>query len=319
MLRYLGFALIVFMALGLAAGIAVVLLRSMPERQAMRLTVFDGVAAVGGDAPRLRAMFEDADTGKPILFTRLVVRFSHGWTDHTWSSSGGLSVSLGPTGLSAGPHDYTVGLSEMDLRLDVCSHGTVWVFPADTPVVWFDAAAICPMGEGAAATQLGEGGGMPTPLLRGHALDKGEIMPSERRAGHATRENQDSPLREVVDAVKTLAAGRQAVYLIDAEAAGYASVRQRLAGLRMPPGPAYWVRPGDEPARLQGLKQVWPGVEGAVVSAPAIAAAVERLRVRTSGVPRAGGPEPRAAVVGAWSDAVQRLSVVAAATATKEK
>ena len=56
-----------------------------------------------------------------------------------------------------------------------------------------------------------------------------------------------------------------------------------------------------------------------MVSAPAIAAAVERLRVRTSGVPRAGGPEPRAVVVGAWSDAVERLSVVAAATATKEK
>jgi hypothetical protein len=282
-LRYLGFALIVLMALGLTAGIAVVLLRSLPERQAMRLTVFDGVAAVGGDAPRLRAMLEDADTGKPILFTRLVVRFSHGWTEHTWSSSGGLSVSPGPTGLSADPHDYTVGLSEMDFRLDVYSHGTVWVFPADTPVVWFDAAAICPMGEGAAAA--------PPPAVLG----------------------------DVADAVKTLAAGRQAVYLIDAEAAGYASVRQRLAGLRMPPGPAYWVRPGDEPARLQGLKQVWPDVEGAVVSAPAIAAAVERLRVRTSGVPRAGGPEPRAAVVGAWSDAVQRLSVPRGTGATKEK
>jgi hypothetical protein len=282
-LRYLGFALIVLMALGLTAGIAVVLLRSLPERQAMRLTVFDGVAAVGGDAPRLRAMLEDADTGKPILFTRLVVRFSHGWTDHTWSSSGGLSVSLGPTGLGAGPHDYTVGLSEMDLRLDVYSHGTVWVFPADTPVVWFDAAAICPMGDGAAAA--------PPP----------------------------APLGDVADAVKTLAAGRQAVYLIDADAPGYASVRQRLAGLRMPPGPAYWVRPGDEPARLQGLKQVWPDVEGVVVSAPAIVAAVERLRVRTSRVPRAGGPEPRAAVVGAWSDAVQRLSVPRGTGATKEK
>jgi hypothetical protein len=281
-LRYLGFALIVLMALGLTAGIALVLLRSLPERQAMRLTVFDGVAAVGGDAPRLRAMLEDADTGKPILFTRLVVRFSHGWTDHTWSSSGGLSVSVGPTGLSAGPHDYTVGLSEMDCRLDVYSHGTVWVFPADTPVVWFDAAAICPMGEGAAAA--------PAPAALG----------------------------DVADAVKTLAAGRQAVYLIDADAAGYASVRQRLAGVRMPPGPAYWVRPGDEPARLQGLKQVWPDVEGAVVSAPAIAAAVERLRVRTSGVPRAGGLEPRAAVVGAWSDAVQRLSVPRGTGATKQ-
>jgi hypothetical protein len=87
----------------------------------------------------------------------------------------------------------------------------------------------------------------------------------------------------------------------------------------MPPGPAYWVRPGDEPARLQGLKQVWPAVEGVVVSAPAIVAAVERLRVRTSSVPRAGGLEPRAAVVGAWSDAVLRLSVPRGTGATKEK
>lgn len=282
MLRYLGFALIVFVALGLTAGIAVVLLRSLPERQAMRLTVFDGVAAVGGDAPRLRAMLEDADTGKPILFTRLVVRFSHGWTDHTWSSGGGLSVSVGPPGLSVGPHDYTVGLSEMDFRLDVYSHGTVWVFPAETPVLWFDAAAILPMGEGAAAAP-------------------------------------PAALGEVADAVKILAVGRQAVYLIDAQAAGYASVRQRLAGLRIPPGPAYWVRPGDELGRLQGLKQVWPGVEGAVVSAPAVAAAVERLRVRTSGVPRAGGPEPRAAVASAWSDAVERLSRPRGTGTAKEK
>ena len=275
MLRYLGSALIVLLALGLAAGVGVILCRSLPERPEMRLTVFDGVAALGGNAPRLRAMLEDPETGKPVLFTRLVVRFPDGWTGQAWSSSGGLSASVGPTGLSAGRHDYTVGLSEVEAPLGAVGRGTVWVLPADTPVMWLDAAAIVPMGEAEAA---------------------GTVWLSTTQG-------------DVVDAVKMLATGRQAVYLVAAEAAGYASARRRLADLRVPPGPVFWVRPRDGLSRLQGLQQVWPSVAGAVVSAPVIAAAAERLRVRTGRVPCAGGPERRADVFDAWREAVERLSV----------
>jgi hypothetical protein len=34
---------------------------------------------------------------------------------------------------------------------------------------------------------------MPTPLLRGHVPGMGDSMPSERRAGHATLDEQGSP------------------------------------------------------------------------------------------------------------------------------
>jgi UDP-N-acetylmuramoyl-tripeptide--D-alanyl-D-alanine ligase len=45
--------------------------------------------------------------------------------------------------------------------------------------------------ERAISFTVGEGG-MPTPPLRGHALGQGDIMPSQRRAGHATREDRGS-------------------------------------------------------------------------------------------------------------------------------
>jgi len=35
--------------------------------------------------------------------------------------------------------------------------------------------------------------GMPTPLLRGHVSRERDNMPSERRAGHATRVDEGSP------------------------------------------------------------------------------------------------------------------------------
>jgi len=40
---------------------------------------------------------------------------------------------------------------------------------------------------------VGGRGGMPTPLLRGHVPGMGDSMPSERRAGHATHNDQGSP------------------------------------------------------------------------------------------------------------------------------
>jgi excisionase family DNA binding protein len=40
---------------------------------------------------------------------------------------------------------------------------------------------------------VGGGGGMPTPLLRGHVPGMGDSMPSERRAGHATLDEQGLP------------------------------------------------------------------------------------------------------------------------------
>jgi hypothetical protein len=282
-LRYLGFALIILIALGLAAGVGVVLLRGMPDRQAIRLTVFDGVAAVGGPAPRLRAMLEDADAGKPVCFATLIVRSPEGWTGRTWSSSNGVCLSAGPSGLSAGPHDFAVGVPELTARLDAYSHGTVWVRPAETEMVWLDAAAIVPTGGAEVALAAAP-----------------------------------SPAPDVVDAVKMLASGRQAVYLVAADAAEYASVRQRLAERRVPLGPAFWVKPGVELSRLQGLKQVWPRVAAGVVCTAALAKAAETLGVHMWFVPIAGGPELRPAVMGAWREAVEQLTVPRGA-AVKEK
>lgn len=276
MLRYLGSILIVVIVIGLAAGEGLILTGGLSEREAMRLTVFDGIAALGGDPPRLRSFLEDAETGKPILYTGLVVRFAEGWMGHAWSSDKGYSWTVGPAGLAAGAHDFTIGLPETHPRLDVSAHGTVWVLPTDAPVLWVDAAAIVPMSQGppAAAPES------PSP--------------------------QDTP--QILELLRTLATGREAVYLVAADPGGYALTRRRLAELKVPRGPSFWVRPKDEVSRLLGLKQVWPRADGAVIATATFVSAAERAAVRVAQVPRAGGPEGSAAVIGAWRDAVQRLS-----------
>lgn len=285
MLRYVGLALVVFTATGLAVALGVVLVQAVPDRDPLGLTVFDGIAAVGGAAPRLRAVLQDADTGKPIGATSLTVRFADGWTGRTWTSDNGISSSVGPGGLAAGPHDYAIGLPEATPRLDVYAHGTVWVRPADTPVVWIDAAAIVPMGQAAVPAAAPD-----APAARG-----------------------------VLDALKTLAVGRGPVYLVRAEAAGYASARRALGERGAPPGPAFWIRPADGPSRLQGLRGVWPRVGAALVCTPDLAQACEALGVPAFPVPPAGSAEPRAVIVGAWRDAIERWPVPLPAGTVRER
>ena len=271
--RYVGLALLVCMTVGLTAALGVILVQSVPERLPIRLTAFDGIAAVGGAAPRLRAALEDADTGKPVgADTWLAMRCEGGWAALGWTSANGFSAAVGPSGLGAGPHGYTAGLPETSPRLDVYARGTIWVKPADTPVVWVDAAAIVPTGQGEPA---------PSPAV----------------------------VRDRLGVLKTLAAVRDPVYLVRAEPAGYAAVRRGLAELEVPPGPAFWIRPVEESPRLHGLKSVWPRVRGAVVVAPALAEAVGRLGVSAAVVPPAAGPETPTVVIGAWRDAAGLLSV----------
>jgi len=251
-IRYLGPILIVVMALALAGGLAAVLVGSLAERLtagADRLTVFDSVAAVGDRGPVIRAALADADSGRAIPWALMAVRLENDWTGRARTNEVGLATLRGPAGLRPGMYGFRTGLSELHPRLEVWGAGTVWVWPAETRVVWIDAAALLPAG----------GADLPVPAARDLAAH-----------------------------VQVLAQGRRAVYLVASDAADYAAVRRRLRMLGLPLGPAYWVSTGREVRLLKDLAQMWPRVDGAVLCGAEMVAAAARLKVPTWQVPAAG-------------------------------
>ena len=260
MFRYLGPILIVVMALGLVAGIAVILVGPLAGRlaadPALCLTVFDGIGAVGGDPPRIRAVIGGSEPGRPAKFHWLVARFQDGSSAWAWIRPDGLSRTVAPRGLTTGAYRFVVGLPEVQPRLDVSAAGTVYVWPQSESVIWFDAAAIVPACGVRLVAECAAGG------------RSGEVL-------------------DIVDAVKTLASGRLPVYLVSADAQGYASARRRLKAYGAPPGPAFWVIPGKERSRLLGLKGVWPHVHAAVVCDPIMGEAAARAGVTVREAPSA--------------------------------
>ena len=279
MFRYLAPILIVVMVLVLVVCVAVILIGGLAERMTadsvLRLTAFDGIAAVGGAPPRIRAQIDGSKPGRPVSPPWLVVRFEDGWSASAWIDPKGLSRTRGRADLTAGPHAFTVALPELHVRLDVGAGGTVWVWPAEESVIWFGAGAIVPTSDGAAAAAPGP--------------------PSDE-------------VRDIVDAVKTLASGRLPVYLVAADARGYASARRRLKAYGAPPGPAFWVVPGRERSRLAGLKGVWPRVHAAVVCDPTMRQAAASLKVTVRQVPSAGALPGAAETRNAWRNVLERLT-----------
>jgi len=279
--RYLGCILVVVMVLVLVASLAVILLGALAGRlsadPALHLTAFDGVAPVGGPPPRLRAWIEGSEPGRPADYRWLVMRFEDGWSAYSWISQTGRSRVLGPRDLRTGPHRFVAGLPEIRTRLDLSAAATVYAWPQGDPVIWFDAAAIVPA--------------CGTRLIRG-------AVPSA----------PPGQVQVVIDVVKTLASGRLPVYLVAADAQGYASARRRLKAYGAPPGPAFWVSPGQERSRLLGLKQVWPDVRAAVVCDPTLQEAAARAKVRVQEAPSADalpGPDDAAE---AWRRILEALT-----------
>ncbi len=281
MFRYLGAILIVVMALALAAGLAVILFGSVAGRltsdPVLRLTAFDGIGAVGGAPPRIRAMIGGSEPGRPAEFRWLVARFEDGSSAWAWISSNGLSRTVGPRGLTVGAYRFVVGLPEVEPRLDVSAGGTVYMWPQTESVIWFDAAAIVP----ACGVRVVAGGAAAGP---------------------------SDEVSDVVGAVKTLASGRLPVYLVSADAQGYASARRRLKAYGAPPGPAFWVIPGKERSRLLGLKGVWPRVHAAIVCDPKIREAAARVKVPVREAPSADALPGPAETRNAWRRILENLT-----------
>jgi len=113
---------------------------------------------------------------------------------------------------------------------------------------------------------------------------------------------------DVVDAVKTLAGGRLPVYLVSADAQGYASARRRLKAYGAPPGPAFWVIPGKERSRLLGLKGVWPRVHAAVVCDTKMREAAAKAGVTVREAPSADALSGPAETRNAWRRILENLT-----------
>ena len=286
MFRHLGSILVAVMALVLTACVAVILAMGLVERlrapPEIHLTVFDGVAALGRHPPRIRAEIRGARPGRPFASPWMVARFEDGWSAWLWVNANGQTSQAGRPGLGRGSHRYTVGLSELEDRMDVVGEGTVWIWPHEDAVVWLDAGAIVSLSP--RADETAEAGGAA---------------------------------RDAVDAVKTLASGRHPVYLVAADGQGYASARRRLQLCGVPPGPAFWVTPGKELSRLLGLKQVWPTIDGAVVCDPAVREAAAKLNVPVYPVPPAGAVAGTTEARDAWRGVLERVTARRAGSGVK--
>jgi hypothetical protein len=274
MLRYFGYILIVVTAVGLTAAISVILIGGLvahvAPRQTVRLFCFDAVGAVNQGPARLSALFEDVDHNQPIPRVKLVFRFENGWTADGLTSGSGAAVLVGPP-RPAGRYGFTVSLPDTDPRLDVQAGASLWIGAGDRPVLWVDAAA----------------------LVAGPAASEGP-PPAE--------------IEGIREAMKALAAGRQVVYVVAAEAEDYVRIRRHLEAGPLPSGPAFWIKPGREVDRLSALRKVWPRAQAAVVSSPALEAAAKRLKMSAWRVSdaEAARADP-AEAVRLWRNALGRL------------
>lgn len=277
MVRYVGYLLVALMALAMTAGVGLILFGDLAERLslpgAVRLVAFDAVAVAGVEPPRVRAFLQDLDYNQPMERQRLITRFADGRHDYFWVGSQGMGSGTRRTDLGVGRHGFTVSFPTMSPRLDVQASGSLWVLPPGVPVVWVDTAAL--LVDPAAQAQGGA-----RPEVSGDALD----------------------------AVKVLAVGRQVLYLVASGVEEYAAIRRQVEAAAFPPGPAVWVRLGEETSRLEALKRACPNVEAAIVCRPTLAESAAKLKVPVWRVPRAAprGTEPAEPVM-PWREVLERL------------
>jgi hypothetical protein len=284
-LKYFGYLLIVLVALTLAASAVVCLFGGLAERfqtvGSVRLVAFDDLAGMQSESLRLAARLEDLDYGRPIPNAWMVFRLDDGWTRSAWTDTTGMMRSIHRGALGAGRHEFSVSFPDTHPRLDIRARGSMWVLPPGARTLWVDAAAV-------------EGGAGPEAPPAG----------SEKVSGTLRLKVPDT-----FSDFKTLAAGRQVVYLVSAPAQEYALVRRGLQAIAVPPGPAIWVTPGEEARRLALLRQAGPNVDAALVCSPALADAAARLKVKVCRVPRAGQSAAGAAEgAGAWADVPGQVS-----------
>jgi len=281
--RYVAYILVTVIAVALAGSIAVVLGKGVVEclagRPVVYVTAFDGVGAVGGHPPRIRAMFEGPTGPRPLDSFWAVVRFGGGWTRWAFVNRLGLCGPTGPADLAPGPHRFQVGMPEVHPRLDVVAHATAWIWPRETTVVWIDSGAVVPG-------------------------DLAGVLPAEAAVVSPTE-----AVDGVIDALKSLAGTCRPVYLVADEARPYAVIRRRLKQWGAPAGPVFWVIPGRAYGRLKGLKAVWPTVRGAVVASDDLADACRRLKVPVQRVPTPVEAGQAPCLAETWRRTLNRLTV----------
>ena len=259
MLRYLGYLLMVLAVLALAAAAVVCLFGGLAEQFRMpgsvRLIALDDVVETQAQHVRAGAQLDDFDYAAPLAGYYMVVRYDDGWCRYDYTDSAGLVrwARRGP--LPVGRREYAVMFCETHPRADIRARGTVWVVSSGMRALWVDAAALCP-----------------------------EMLPG----GPPSSLPQAAAMRPALETLKTLARGRQVVYLVAADIAQYQAFRDCLGEAGAPPGPVIWLRKGNELGRLTLLKEGWRDVDGAVVAAPVVADVVARLKVRVVRLPRQG-------------------------------
>ena len=290
MLRYISYILIVLTAIGLTAAIGVILVgglfHRLSHRGAMTVTAFDAVATPASGTPRLHAILLEADSGQAVSLVKLFFRLEDGWSNYGWTSSDGTTLVYVPN-RGAGRYAFTVSLSEMEPCLGVRSGAALWIRPDDAPVVWLDAMAVV---ESPSASSW--------------------VPPDPKQAA----------AYDPLDALKTLAAGRQVVYLVAAPVADYQGVRLHLDRPGIPPGPAFWIKPGGETERLSALRTVWPRVDAAIVCTPALQAAAERCKAPTWRVRYARGARAQPFDgISEWRDVLGRVTPGRGTSDTGEK
>jgi hypothetical protein len=221
----------------------------------VRLIALDEAATTQAKFLRVGAQLEDLDYSRPIAGGYMVARYDDGWCEPNYTDSAGVIRWNRRGPLPVGRHSYTVMFPETHPRVDIRARGTVWVAAAGVRALWVDVAALAPE-----ARLPVSPAGLP----------------------------QAWAMRSVLGPLKTLATGRQVVYLVAADIAEYQAVRTRLAEVGAPPGPVIWLRKGNELERLKILAGAWPDIDGAVVAAPVVADAAAKLKVRVVRLPLAG-------------------------------
>jgi hypothetical protein len=255
--RYLGYVLVAVVALALAFGVGAILFGNLAERLAvpgnMRLVVFDEVVAQGAPV-HVRAFLQSLDDGRPMASTSLVARTPDGWTNTFQTDRDGLLDGQIHNGLAAGRLDVSVGFPETSPRLDVLAKGSAWVLPRGGHVIWIDARAV-----------------VRPPTIAGSPV---RVRPED--------------LESAGGAIKTVAEGRQPVYLVLSKAEEYGAIRRGLAESGLPEGPVWWVHPAYEAGNLAILKKASSAVDAALVTSDKLEAAVRPLAANVMRVPAAG-------------------------------
>ncbi len=143
-LRSFGYVLIGVLVLALAAGVTLSLASDLSRwvlaREEVRLTALD-VPAPSSPAPAYAmAVLETA--GETSHGPWLRFYFEDEWTGRGWVNPLGLARCARPGGLQDGKYRCEVYMPEQLPLLGVRAAATVWVRPAETPVLWVDAAAL---------------------------------------------------------------------------------------------------------------------------------------------------------------------------------